>query len=45
MVPGRKGAMNQRCHQSQADAVFMLLMVVVLFISLVLTYLRMKKSA
>ena len=44
MVPGRKGAINQRCQQSQADAVFMFLTVVVLLISLVLTYLRMKKS-
>jgi hypothetical protein len=44
MVPGRKGAINQRCQQSQADAVFMFFTVVVLLISLVLTFLRMKRS-
>jgi len=38
------GHLNTRCKQSQADSVFMFLTVVVLFVALALTYLRIKKT-
>jgi len=36
--------LNTRCKQSQTDAVFMFLTVVVLLATIALTYLRVKKS-
>jgi hypothetical protein len=36
--------LNVRCKQSQTDSVFMFLKVVVLFATIALTFLRMKKS-
>ena len=40
----KSSKLNTRCQQSQADSVFMFLTVVVLFVVLALTYLRIKRT-
>ena len=40
----QRSKLNTRCKQSQADSVFMFLTVVVLFVVLALTYLRIKRA-
>jgi hypothetical protein len=41
---GNEGGLNARCQKSQADAAFMIITVVVLLVSILLTFLRMKKG-
>jgi hypothetical protein len=41
----RWGHLNTRCTQSQTDAVFMFLTVIVLFATISLTYLRLEKKS